>query len=230
MKNKYFILIISIIFLFAILVGGKIYFNVKEKEEIRVQESKKIKKQKENFAFVWDLILALNEIHDAEEYIVDLDNPDEYYKAIYSMQEKYNNSKSYIEEWKDTDDEIIKEVIKNMGLALDNFDSFVNAWLDSLNTKVSSNFSLAYVKIQAGREKLITTTYPIIMTGGGLDLTVDQKTKLASHILELDWFNKAEIEKGQYLRDNGNLDEFQPPTSFLPLFILANGMLIENSK
>ena len=116
MKNKYFILIISIIFLFAILVGGKIYFNVKEKEEIRVQESKKIKKQKENFAFVWDLILALNEIHDAEEYIVDLDNPDEYYKAIYSMQEKYNNSKSYIEEWKDTDDEIIKEVIKNISL------------------------------------------------------------------------------------------------------------------
>jgi len=216
-----FILVISFI-IFGLFTYSA---HVKDIKDIKDRENAAeiLRKQDENMKFTLDMIYAMDEIHEAEEIIDDFSGIDLF--QIYTIREKYINSRRYLEKWINIDDEIKNKTVEELNLALDYFDAFVNSWIMGIEDNDASKIKLGAVKIKEGRSSVMSAAGALVLQDGGLEYSAEGKEVILKVISNLEWFNEIDNNRIKYIQDGGDYREFEAESEYFGLIMLRNKLL-----
>lgn len=201
-QYKYFILVILI--LVGILSGYFIYSDA---------QAKKINKN-----FVFDTVRTLREVYESR----DLDRQGIKFSRAYLMKQHLENAEDLMKKWSNDKDVLRKKVTKDMLTGIADLKIASEAYIDSVynsNEKnLEKNLALFKVKLEAGRDKLLSIGVILTLPKEGINLSSSQKQEIIDYI---DVIFEKELKT---FEEKGQDKDFSTPQEVWTVVMLRNGL------
>ncbi|MBD3330276.1 hypothetical protein GF354_01965 [Candidatus Peregrinibacteria bacterium] len=187
---------ILVIILITIIVTTGFSFNLNSK------------KTEINKNFSIDVVKSLHEIYLSRGNEDKNENFNEY-EFAYSMKEHLSKAKHIMEKWETSEDQFIIKVTDNMIEGIDTLLIAADLLINLIEYPSNDEEALALIRIKldSGREKIMTAASGLVLDGEGINLNKKQKTEVLNYTQTL--FKDSLNEYSEYLRSNKNEKEYK---------------------
>lgn len=199
------IVLLAIILLVVIILGGYFIYT-----DIQIKQT--------NRDFVFDVVKALDEVHESRGLNETEKDKGNEFLAAYSMKEHVGNAENLMKKWENDKDAFRKEIANDMLVGIANLKVAAEAYINLLNKPNKENLALFKVKLDEGREKLWTAAAGVVLREKGIKLSSAQKKEV------IDFIGRVFEKELKTLEEKGQEEGFSQPQEVWAAVIIRNGL------